>query len=70
MKVNYKPPSIIDKLDTAIEESMQNKKRISSVELTKEELEEFCNAFGYAYAEGCGYTYKHIHIKYDWGRYK
>jgi hypothetical protein len=70
MKIVYKKPSILAKLDEAIELAIREKKQIQSIELTATELSEFCEASGYAFAKGCGYTYKHVPITYDWGSYR
>ena len=66
MRVEYKTPNIIDKLDAAIKEARAEGKRIDNIRLSTAELAEFCDITGMAYAKQCHYTYKHIVIAYDW----
>ena len=70
MKIQYKEPTIIDKLDEALDLAREQNRPIEKIELNKAELEEFCELGGFAYSEMCGYTYKHVRLSYDWGRYK
>lgn len=66
MRVEYKPPSIIDKLDAAIEEARAEGRRIDNIRLSTAELAEFCDINGVVHSKRCHYTYKHIIIAYDW----
>lgn len=68
MKINYKEPTIIDKLEEAIQQARSDNKTIETIELNDAELKEFCEIGGYAFSKQCGYTYKHLRLKYDWNR--
>lgn len=70
MRIEYKPPSIIDKLDAAITEAQTNNQRIDNIRLSAQELKEFCDITGMAYSKQCRYTYKHLIIAYDWGEFE
>ena len=70
MKIVYKEPSIIDKINDAISHAKYNNKEIDCIELSATELSEYCELSGYAFSKNCGYTYKHYRIKYDWSSYR
>ena len=64
MKVVYREPTIIDKINDVISHAKYNDKDIDCIELTEPELLEFCSYAGTAFSKGCGYTYKHYKIRY------
>jgi hypothetical protein len=70
MKIEYKSPSIIDRIEEAIEQSKKDNKRIECIRLSAPELFEFCEVSGYAFTKESGYTYKHYKVAYDWGSYR
>ena len=65
MKIKYQEPTIVDRLEAAIEQARAEGRRIERFELTEPELTEFCQLGNLAYSKGCGYTYKHLKISYD-----
>jgi phosphoribulokinase len=70
MRIEYKNPNIIDRLDEAIEQAKKEGKRISNFRLSASELMDFCNTTGMAYSKQAHYTYKHYTIAYDWSGIK
>ena len=67
MKIEYKKPNIIDRIDEAI---AQAKLPIECIRLSAPELSEFCEAKGMAFSKECEYTYKEYRVAYDWGSYR
>lgn len=66
MRVEYRTPNIIDKLDEAIENASKEGKKIDNIRLSTAELGEFCETTGMAFNRQMRYTYKHYIIAYDW----
>ena len=67
MKIDYKEPTVIDRIDQAIARAVENQQTIDTIRLTAQELEEFCQAEGKAFSKEYGYRYKGFRVAYDWG---
>ncbi len=67
MKIDYKEPTVIDRIDQAIARALENQQTIDTIRLSATELEEFCQAEGKAFSKECGYRYKGFRVAYDWG---
>ena len=70
MKIDYRELTVIDRIDQAIDQALENEQAIDCIRLTAQELEEFCHLEGQAYSRESGYRYKGFRVAYDWGSYK
>ena len=67
MKIHYKEPTVIDRIDQAIARALENQQAIDTIRLTAQELQEFCQAEGRAFGKEYFYHYKGFRVAYDWG---
>ena len=67
MKIDYKEPTVIDRIDQAIARAVENQQAIDTIRLSATELDEFCHLEGKALSKECGYRYKGFRVAYDWG---
>jgi hypothetical protein len=70
VKIDYKEPTVIDRIDQAIAQALENEQAIDTIRLSATELEEFCQAEGKAFGKEYGYRYRGFRVAYDWGSYK
>ena len=70
MKIDYRELTVIDRIDQAIDQALENEQAIDSIRLTARELEEFCHLQGRAFSKESGYRYRGFRVAYDWGSYK
>lgn len=70
MKIDYREPTVIDRIDQAIAQAVENEQTIDCIRLSATELDEFCHLEGKAFSKECGYYYKGFKVAYDWGSYK
>lgn len=66
MKIEYAEPTVVDRIEEAIEQAKAVGQRIKTIRLTAPELEEFCDIGEKAFNKQCVYTYKDYRVAYDW----
>jgi len=67
MKIEYKELTVIDRIDQALAQALENEQAIDLIRLTAAELEEFCHLQGRAFSRESGYRYRGFRVAYDWG---
>lgn len=70
MKIDYRELTVIDRIDQAIDQALENEQAIDCIRLTAPELDEFCHLQGRAFSRESGYRYRGFKIAYDWGSYR
>ena len=70
MKIDYRELTVVDRIDQAIDQALENEQAIDSIRLSAAELEEFCHLQGRAFSKESGYRYRGFRVAYDWGSYK
>ena len=65
MKIEYSEPTVVDRIEEAIEQARAEGQRIKTIRLTAPELEEFCDIGGKAFNKQCVYTYKDLRVEFD-----
>ena len=67
MKIDYRELTVVDRIDQAIDQALENEQAIDSIRLSAAELEEFCHLQGRAFSKESGYRYRGFRVAYDWG---
>lgn len=67
MKIDYKDPDIVTRIDQAIAQALLDEQAIDCIRLSQAELEEFCHLQGNAFGKEYGYRYRGFKVAYDWG---
>lgn len=70
MKIDYKEPTVITRIDQAITQALQNEVAIDCIRLSARELDEFCFLQEKAFSKECNYYYRGFKVAYDWGSYR
>jgi len=70
MKIDYRELTVVDRIDQALAQALENEQAIDSIRLSARELEEFCHLQGRAFSKESGYRYRGFRVVYDWGSYK
>jgi len=70
MKIDYRELTVVDRIDQALAQALENEQAIDLIRLSDAELEEFCHLQGRAFSRESGYRYRGFKIAYDWGSYR
>lgn len=67
MKIEYREPDIVTRIDQAIAQAQLDEQSIDCIRLSRAELEEFCHLQGRAFSKESAYYYQGFRVAYDWG---